>query len=156
MSSKERETDNQILLYLKRKGYKAAAAIMQQELARAAAPAGHGGERTAEQATFEAALDSEASITNLISSFGTIDRSPERYDEAYIALRDWIYASLDRYKVPFLSPFTPSPRLRPTPYKLNHHLISSIILHQPISLSKEVEPVGSATEGSSFSSSPAV
>jgi hypothetical protein len=122
MSSKERETDNQILLYLKRKGYKAAAAIMQQELARAAAPAGHGGERTAEQATFEAALDSEASITNLISSFGTIDRSPERYDEAYIALRDWIYASLDRYKVPF----PPPTRLPPIPSKLNHHLISGI------------------------------
>jgi hypothetical protein len=143
MSSKERETDNQILLYLKRKGYKAAAAIMQQELARAAAPAaGHGGERTAEQATFEAALDSEASITNLISSFGTIDRSPERYDEAYIALRDWIYASLDRYKVPF----PPPPSLH-HPSALNPLQIKSsfYIWHKfnwPIS--KEVERVGCA------------
>jgi hypothetical protein len=115
IATKEKEFDAQILNYLKRKGYKGAAALLQQEIVRGGAPAatagglGGGGaplERTSEQAAFEAALDGEASITNLISSFGSIDRSPERYDEAYIALRDWIYASLDRYKVPPHSPLS--------------------------------------------------
>jgi len=120
MSAKDRESDQHVLNYLKKKGYKGAAAQLQMDLARAYASAaaaasslGAGppfqSERTAEQAAFESRLDSEASISNIISSFGAIERSPERYDEAYCALRDWIYASLDRYKVRIHIPPQESP-----------------------------------------------
>ncbi len=97
MSAKEKDIDLIVLNYLKKKGYKQAEAIFRQEAK--VVP-----ERTSEQLAFEASLDNDVSVANYITFHGAVDRSPVRYEECYCNLRDWVHASLDRYKVRSNSP----------------------------------------------------
>lgn len=49
-------------------------------------------------------MDTDTSIANYITFYSSMEQSPSRYEESYSRLRDWIYTSLDRYKVRNIPP----------------------------------------------------
>lgn len=88
---KEKDVDVFVLNYLQKRGYKQAVAFFKQEANLQTVPL--------EQLTSNANLDHDVSVVNHIMFYNSNESSPQRYFESYVKLREWIYSSLDIYKV---------------------------------------------------------
>ncbi|KAL6064870.1 LisH domain-containing protein [Balamuthia mandrillaris] len=88
---KAKEMDAAVLNYLKLKGYRQAEAIFKQESKMET-------EVSREQMAFEGTLDKDVCASNYIRAYNHFESLLSRYEDSYTHLREWIYASLDRYK----------------------------------------------------------
>ncbi|MQL68567.1 hypothetical protein Taro_000809 [Colocasia esculenta] len=78
----EEEIDKAVMAYLRKKGYKEAERVLQEEQSRSSS----------------AASRTDPDIAKQILSFGESESGPLRYREGYSKLRAWAYSSLDLYK----------------------------------------------------------
>jgi len=84
---KDKEHEAVMLAYLRQRGFKQAEDISRIESK----------VQSLEQMAFN--VDSNPTLTNYLSLYNPLESVPSGYDESYGALRNWVYASLDLYRV---------------------------------------------------------
>jgi hypothetical protein len=91
----EKQIDAIVFNYLKARGYANAAGQLKQESKI----------QTIEDLASQLRAESDISLPNIIMFHNKQENTPKRYDESYTALRNWVFSSLDMYKVSDLQSF---------------------------------------------------
>ena len=89
---KDKEIDQIVLNYLKKKGYRKAESVFREEAQVDSLP----------RVAHSLELESSASVANYIMFYNADESTTESYEVSYASLRDWIYSSLDLYRVRIL------------------------------------------------------
>jgi hypothetical protein len=84
-----KQIDAIVLNYLKRKGYTKTETLFKQEAQI----------QSLEELAANIQLETDLNISNLLLYYNGRQYSPKRYEESYSAFRNWVYNSLDLYKV---------------------------------------------------------